>query len=238
VRGVVPVCLRVGLSEEWRRQIDLGRRTRLQRIVVVPRVIKSTNDFGVPVIKAKDWDEGAALNTIVPTKFRKVNGQMVGIPGTPPLEALHIIQEVMDLLAAMELYSMGLPECNGNEMRWRLAAMAAPWYGSVLDFAYQLKQGTILDWLPMGGVGPQAVRGRPVDPLIPQEAPGGYPKHRDFPYECSRLALVYVLTNTRTGYARRVLSMVDCANFINMSQFTIMRVTENPYDFAFGWLAR
>lgn len=226
------------LACKWREQIDDGRRSRLQRIILVPRVIKQNNDLGVPTVKA-DWDPAAAqLKQVVAPKTRTVRGKEVVIPGTPPRVALAIIQGVMDLLEGMELYSMGLPEANGNKIRWRLVARAQRWCGTVLDFAFQLKQGSILDWLPAGGEGPKVVRGMTVDALVPQDAPGGYFDDPGFRFECSRLAMIFVMTGVRESYRRLVLCLLDCASFINMSQFTIMLVTENPHDFDFGWFAR
>lgn len=95
-----------------------------------------------------------------------------------------------------------------------------------------------MDWLPAGGEGPATVRGMAVDPRVPQEAPGRYFADPQFPYECSRLALVFLMTGVRASYGRLELCLVDCANFINMSEFTVLLVAENPYDFEFNWFAR
>ncbi|GAQ84619.1 hypothetical protein KFL_001980020, partial [Klebsormidium nitens] len=151
--------------------------------------------------------------------IKKLRGKEVEVPGTPPRRALGITQGVVNLLESMEVHTMGLPESNGlNELRWRLMARAQRWCGMVLDIAFQLKQWSILDWLPAGGEGPKIVRGMPVDPLLPQDVPGGYSNELRLPHVCSRLAIVLLITGMRETYSRLVLYLVDCASFINMSQ--------------------
>jgi hypothetical protein len=213
-------------------RIDANKRTKLDGIGIPPRIIKNYDDFAVPQIKS-DFPGAGRLKEIV---YRRTRGATIVEPGTPPRVALGIIQEVLDAIVALGLYCMGLPECNGNEIRWRWAAQGGP----VLDFAFQLKQGSILDVMKEGDgkKGPSTVRGLPVNPRFPCEAPGGYPKGGTFSEECTRMAIVFLLENKREWAQKMVVLLLDCSSFINMSQFSILWVRHGPYDFRFGWLAR
>lgn len=215
---------------------DPKSRTKLEQVIVVPRVIQKRNDLAMAVIKS-NWDGAAELGNIVYPRYKTVGKQTVVVrEGTPPREALAIQERVMARLVALELYCVGLPEANGNEIRWRLASTD----GLVLDFCFQLKQASVLHWFPRGrGGAPQSVRGWPVDPIVPDEAPAGYPGGRGkFANECTRMAYVWVLGNTRDGFEQKVLTLFDCSSFINHTEWTIRVVLKDPHDISCGWLSR
>lgn len=153
---------------------------------------------------------------------------------TPPEVALPLIEAVLARLARLSLVCAGLPEANGNEVRWRLQAPGGP----TIELCFQFKQGAILAFLwgaAAGPPGPTEIRGRPVDPRIPQEAPVGYPA--DDP-ERTRGALTFVLRGKKAHYERRELVLLDTWRFYNLSEMAINEVLANPHDVDFGWLAR
>lgn len=234
--GDADVDQQVGAGASHEVSFDAKSRTKLERVIVVPRVIQKRNDLAMAVIKS-NWEGAAELGSIVYPLYKTVGSETVVVRAeTPPREALAIQEKVMARLAGLQLFCVGLPEANGNEIRWRLATKD----GLVLDFCYQLKQGSVLHWFSKGqGRGPQTVRGAAIDPVIPDEAPAGYPGGKGkFANECTRLAYVYVLSNAREGFEDKVLTLFDCSSFINQSEWTIRHVLNNPHDFSFGWFSR
>jgi hypothetical protein len=77
-----------------------------------------------------------------------------------------------------------------------------------------------------------------MDPLIPQEAPGGYATDDKYPDERARVAFVVVLSGLKAGFERLVFVILDMWKFYNATEWYIDEVFANPHDFGFNWFAR